>query len=178
MNVSKIELVYNPNQNHDLYTPIILTASLLAKDNQSITIRSSDKIENASSSIDLLIDSKPLNQQLNPFSICQLLIKLINKPTDLYSTNDALKIHHFVDLVENKQDLCDLIIILSNQLVNQKYLIGSNLTLADLFIWSRFAYQDSDKIDAVDLTKKWFRRIENDLKSAIHLLALYKPKSK
>ena len=60
----------------------------------------------------------------------------------------------------------------------KKYLISSNLTLADLFLWSKLAYLDNDQFSQFDKLKQWFKRVENDLKSVYALLTLYKPKSK
>ena len=181
MNVSKIELIYNPKQNHQLYTPVILTASLLAEDDQQrITIRSTeDKIQNVNAGVDLVLDSKPLNQQLKPFSICQLLVQIATKSTSLYSSVDLLQINLLVDLIESSaNNLNDLITNFDNQLINKKYLIDSNLTLADLFLWSRLAYLDNQILDKLDRLKKWFKRVENDLKNVLNFLSLYKQRSK
>lgn len=182
MNVSKIEVVYSPKQDHLLYTPVILTASLLAKDKQhSITIRSSDqRVSNANSGVDVLVDAKPVALQLRPFYVCKLLIQLTSQPSSLYSSADLLQIDYLVDQIENtaNDQLNDLLAKLDVQLLNKKYLLSSNgLTLADLFLWSRLACLEGDRLSKFDKLKKWFNRMENDLRSALSLLTLYTPKS-
>ena len=181
MNVSKLEVVYSPKQDHLLYTPVILTASLLAKDDQRpITIRSTDHAaSNTNSGVDVLVDSKPVVQQLRPFYVCKLLIQSTNKPTSLYASADVLQIDYLVDQIENSvNNLNDLIVQLDAQLLNKKYLVGSTgLTLADLFLWSRLAYLEGDQLSKFDKLKRWFNRVENDLRAALSLLALYTPKS-
>lgn len=182
MNVAKLEVVYSPKQDHLLYTPVILTASLLAKDGQrSITIRSTDqRVSNVSSGVDVLVDEKPVVPHLRPFYVCKLLIQYASQKASLYSPDNVLQIDYLVDQIENSaNNLDDLIAHLDAQLTNKKYLVGSttSLTLADLFLWSRLAYLDGDRLSKLSKLKKWFGRVENDLRSALSLLTLYAPKS-
>lgn len=182
MNVSKIEVVYSPKQDHLLYTPVVLTAKLLAKDNPNlITIRSSEqRVNNTSAGVDVLVDGKPVAVQLRPFSVCKLLLHATSQPSALYSSADLLQIDYLIDQIEitANDHLDDLLAKLDAQLLNRKYLVGSaGLTLADLFLWSRVAYLEGDRLSKFDKLKKWFNRLENDLRAALSLLTQYTPKS-